>query len=420
VLKIYKKWAEKHEKSTFFKDFWPKISKFIPALIDQHCLLVTFISLRRMLEAKIKVEIFEHGDIGSPMKRRKENEEFDQDIENNSDEKSPERQEERVFRSCLTKIAEDNWDLQKLGMLKPYELTRFVLKIDFEGQFAGQLLGKLCWHWLEQPIPVGSRFFDEQSRSNAMLKQRHNPEKELLSQTAGGASSSSSAGQHGKSGNNKGKGKKGSKNSNASPSEETNPHILFNAKTVLARPRSHKKLLEDKENRNALNATNINGKKRPQTAGNMNSKKAPAFIPADGIKQMTKFSPTGSATLTIEPTSTRIPLNSKNISNSNGNFASTSNNPSIAQRHKIATFTRNAQREKHNKQVRETQKQEATREAVSVLLSGMAQLRADIENLDTKKSTGSTSGGKKILSGLSSANDENSTPFSAEDLGGRI
>lgn len=126
-----------------------------------------------MVEAKIKVEIFEHGDVGSPMKRKqkadlKEKENDPNNIiineKSSSDQISESKKEEneddpRLFRTCFAKIAEDTWDLQKLGMLKPYELTRFVLKIDIEGQFAGQLLGKLCWHWMEQPVPVGSRFF---------------------------------------------------------------------------------------------------------------------------------------------------------------------------------------------------------------------------------------------------------------------
>ncbi|CAD7925211.1 unnamed protein product [Amoebophrya sp. A25] len=66
-----------------------------------------------------------------------------------------------------TKFIMDRWELHKLALLKAYELTRYVLKIESE-DFVGQLIVKLCWHWMETKLPHQSISHEERQKERGI------------------------------------------------------------------------------------------------------------------------------------------------------------------------------------------------------------------------------------------------------------
>eukprot|EP00392_Amoebophrya_sp_AT5.2_P000013 g13.t1 len=73
-------------------------------------------------------------------------------------------------------VLADQWKLSKLALLKvvaficAYELTRFVLRIETD-DFVGQLIVKLCWHWLQVELPT-SKLHEERKKQHVPPKIR--------------------------------------------------------------------------------------------------------------------------------------------------------------------------------------------------------------------------------------------------------
>ncbi|CAD7928776.1 unnamed protein product [Amoebophrya sp. A120] len=60
------------------------------------------------------------------------------------------------------KILTDRWEFSKLALLKAFELTRFIIRIEMD-EFVGQLIVKLCWHWLQIELPQ-SKLHEEKKK----------------------------------------------------------------------------------------------------------------------------------------------------------------------------------------------------------------------------------------------------------------
>jgi hypothetical protein len=271
------------------------------------------------------------------------------------------------------------------SMLKPFELTRFVVKIDLENQFVGQLLGKVCWHWMEPPVPLGSRFSKDEKASHAQLRLRNEPKKTRAAPAARKKPAPADADKE---------------NGGA------NSHLLFDADNVI-RPKSAG------ITRGALQSLSKNASTpaaRPQTAA-AKTKQNPR-VAQPHVARPVGFTGDGADygggvadTLGVSGAKVVTGQRSKQGDDSRSNFSTRSGrstfsqrtrgaaggngqqgraqHASVAQRHEIATFTRARQRQEHMAAVKKTQQQQAGKDTMRCLLSGMAQLRMDIANLDS-------------------------------------